>query len=73
MTLNREKAYLISKVVELIFKGELNYVQGCLQVGRTLKLVNPKHEDQVPVYTSWKYITYTKESLLLNLDRTKHY
>ena len=35
-----------------MFKGESHCLQGCLesrQVGRTFKLVNPKHEDQPSV------------------------
>ena len=45
----------ISKVVELIFKAELHCLQRCVrkqtgrQVGRTFKLMNPKHEDRASV------------------------
>ena len=68
MTLNRKKIWHVSRLIELMFKGELHSLQGCFrkQTGREdvytlfffLKLNNPKHEGQVSV---------RNESLSLNL------
>ena len=49
MTSNRKKILHVSKLIELLFKGDSYTVYRDVlesrQVGRTFKLVNPKHED----------------------------
>ena len=59
MTLNREKIYHVSKLMELMSKGKLHRdVRKSRQVGRTFKLVNPKHNNRASV---------RNDSLSLNL------
>ena len=52
MALSREKIQHNSKLIELMFKGELTVYRDVLesrQLWRTFKLVNAKHKDQSPV------------------------
>ena len=58
MTLNFKNMQHVFNRRELMSKGELHYrdVLEKRQVGRTFKLVNPKHEDRLKI--SLKYFFY---------------